>query len=122
MSDSPSWITWPATAATTIAPAGAVSPLVKPEKPKRAPAEWRPMTDLEKRAAKALVTCRLPPATSTKRIAGHLYGQACLSEPRITDKQARYLWQFCWTFRRQIADRGVKQKAEQVHNTQIKET
>ena len=39
--------------------------------------------------------------------------QARLPEPRITDKQAVFLWQFAWTFRRQIDDPDVKEIAKQ---------
>ena len=82
------------------------------EKPKREPARWRPMTDLEIEAAKALGRCRLPPATSTKRLALHMAAQAAKDEPQITDRQAEYLWRFCWTYRRQIASAAVVREAK----------
>ncbi len=89
-------------------------PLSEPatEKQKREPVKWRPMTDLEIEAAKELGRCRLPPATSIKRLAGHLAVQAQQQDPKITDKQAVYLWKFCWTYRRQIASAAVAKEAK----------
>lgn len=83
------------------------------DKPKREPAKWRPMTDLEIEAATQLGRCRLPPATSTKRLCRHMAAQAQADEPKITDKQAEYLWKFCWTYRRQIASAAVVKEAKQ---------
>jgi hypothetical protein len=70
------------------------------------------MTDLEKEAATQLGLCRLPPATSTKRLARSMAMQAEMNEPKITDRQAEYLWQFCWKFRRQIASEAVVREAK----------
>jgi hypothetical protein len=70
------------------------------------------MTDLEIEAAKALGCCRLPPRTSTKRLSGHMVEQALRDEPQITDRQAEYLWRFCWTYRRQIASAAVVREAK----------
>lgn len=71
------------------------------------------MTALEKLAAEQLGGCRLPPGTATKRLARSLAAQAAAEEPKITDKQAVYLWKFCWTFRRQISSPAVRREAKQ---------
>lgn len=109
----PSWIDWPA---ANREPAATPPPPTPPAtKPKRKPAVWRPMTGLELRAALELGHCRLPVASSTKRIARNLAAQAEASEPRITDKQAPLLWKFCWKFRRQIRDQAVVREATRRH-------
>ena len=91
-------------------------PKAKSDKPsaaptKREPAKWRAMTDLEVEAATQLGRCTLPPATGTKRLARHMAAQAAADDPQITDKQAEYLWKFCWTYRRQIASTAVLKEA-----------
>ena len=82
---------------------------------KREPAIWRAMTDLEIEAATQLWRCSLPPATSTKRLARHMAAQAEADDPKITDKQAVFLWRFCWRFRRQIASAAVHAEAKKFH-------
>lgn len=82
-------------------------------KPKREPAQWRQMTELERRACRALGRCSLPPRTATKRLCLSMANQAELEEPKITDKQAVYLWSFVWTYRRQIKDPDLLNIAKQ---------
>lgn len=65
-------------------------------------AAWRPMTEDERRAIQALRGVTFPVASPPKRLARHLLGQAAADEPKITDKQAAYLWRVVHTFRRQI--------------------
>lgn len=113
----PSWLIPPTSWITPSKPAPSADPHEKADEAprpvgKREPVVWRPMTDLEQRAALALGRCRLPPASGTKRLAGHIAEQAQRPEPVITDKQAVYLWQFCHRFRRQISDRNVLQEAK----------
>lgn len=110
----PSWIHWSNPPAEQQPASGGSSPA----KAKQEPAAWRPMTPLELLAARALGFCYLPPASSTKRMVRHLVSQANESEPRITDKQAVYLWKFAWTYRRQIRDgvvllEAAKRRAEE---------
>jgi hypothetical protein len=112
----PSWLIPPASwiappkSAPSADPTGKAAIAPKPVG-KREPVKWRPMTALEQRAAAGLGHCRLPPGTSTKRLARHLAEQAQRPEPVITDKQSVFLWQFCYTFRRQIYDRAVTREA-----------
>jgi len=79
---------------------------------KREPAKWRAMTDLEIEAATQLGQCRMPPATGAKRLARHMAAQAKANDPKITDKQAEYLWKFCWRYRRQISSATVAREAK----------
>lgn len=67
---------------------------------------WRPMTDIEKRAAKAISPgkVRYPVASPPKAIARSLSEQAEAAEPQITDKQAESMWRIVARFRRQIPD------------------
>lgn len=67
-------------------------------------ADWRPMTDDERRACLALSTSRVtyPVASSPKRLARSLAAQAAAAEPVITDKQASCIWPLVYRFRRQI--------------------
>lgn len=111
----PSWLEFrgPSVPQCFLPPSTVAQATDEPAKHKREPAVWRPMTAMEQWAAIALGQCRLPPASSTKRLAYGMYDQARLEEPRITDKQAVFLWQFCWTFRRQISDADVKEIAKQ---------
>ena len=64
-------------------------------------AEYRPMTELEMRQVLALVQCRLPPASMTKRFSGNLAYQAQHTKG-ITERQAAYLLVSCYRFRRQM--------------------
>lgn len=68
----------------------------------RKKAEWRRMTDAERRLAKALADCTFPPATSQKRFARSIAAQAEMAEPQITDKQRAYLHMMVHRYRRQI--------------------
>ena len=115
VSDWPFWLQRPLAWHQTPASVP-IQPETAAPKPKREPAVWRPMTAIERRAAIALGKCRLPPASSTKRMCYQMADQARLSEPRITDKQAAFLWQFAWTFRRQIDDADVREIAKQRRN------
>lgn len=63
-----------------------------------AKAVYREMTVLERDRALALVGCRLPPASMTKRFAR---GMAVVNG-LITEKQAAFLAVCCYRFRRQI--------------------
>lgn len=72
-------------------------------------ADWRPMTDLEHRAALALQGVTYPVASPPKRFARHL-GSQC-STKTITDKQANLMWYYCHRFRRQIVDKDVLAEA-----------
>ena len=110
----PSWLEWHGECELRALPA--VAP--PQQRPKREPPAWRPMRDLERRAALELGRCRLPPRSCTKRMVGNLVSQSHLDEPRITDKQAVYLWRFAWTYRRQIRDADVKEVAKQRRATE----
>lgn len=79
-----------------------VPPEAKEPAPKKAPANFRPMTDIERVAAAALERVKFPPATSTKRFAQSLVAQAKAPHATITDRQAEHLWRICWTYRRQL--------------------
>ena len=73
---------------------------------------FRPMTDLERRAARAMSPGRItyPVASPPKRFARSIAAQAeggMSGEPRITDKQAALLWAIVWRFRRQVNDREL---------------
>ncbi len=63
---------------------------------------WHPLTEMERDRARALVRCKLPPASMTKRFAGRLNGQAGYESAQITDKQAAFLAVCCYRFRRQF--------------------
>lgn len=114
MADLPFWINWKTPAESLPAASTETQQQTRP-KAKREPAAWRPMTDMERRAAISLGLCRLPPVSGTKRMAGNMADQAREDEPQITDKQAFYLWRFVWTYRRQIADIDVKAEAQRRH-------
>lgn len=75
------------------------------------PVTWRPMTDLEVRASRALRGCSYVPGTFPKRFARGLR----MEEQLITDGQSRLLWDLAWTFRRQITDAEVSRVAKAVH-------
>lgn len=86
----------------------------------RAKAVFRPMTDLEVRAAQALGAASFAPATNAKRIARTIAGQVTRRDdgtgtPRwagtITDKQAALMWRLVWSYRRSIHDERVLDRA-----------
>lgn len=74
-----------------------------PQKQKRTPANWRPMTENEQRLARALNCCTFPPGTNQKRFARNIAGQASAPEPKITDNQRSYLHKMVHRYRRQIS-------------------
>lgn len=74
-------------------------------------AAFRPMTDLEARAAIALGNARFAPATFDKRFAKSLIVDRRL----ISDKQAALMWALCWRYRRSIQDDEVSKVAKEIH-------
>lgn len=84
-------------------------------------ADWRPMTDLERRCALALSPSQVTylVAPYPKRFARSLAGQAEASEPVITDKQAAYMWRQAWTLRRQVGDADVRREADRRHTLDL---
>lgn len=64
--------------------------------------QWRPITDLECRAIRAISPLRYPVATAQKRFARRI--QSAPARGEITDRQAHYVWLTVWRFRRQIDD------------------
>ena len=65
------------------------------------------MTESERRMAKSLAVCRFIPGIPTKRFARDMAERARLeengAEPKaLTEKQAKYLREAVWKFRRQI--------------------
>ena len=79
-----------------------VPPEQKQPAPKKPPATFRPMTDIERVAAASLERVRFPPGIPSKAIAKSLVAQAKAPHPTITDRQAESLWRICWTYRRQL--------------------
>lgn len=73
-----------------------------------------PMTELDRRAAKALRACVFVPGTWPKRFARDM---ACIADTTgmITTKQRLALCRQCWRYRRQIADREVLAWAKAGH-------
>lgn len=69
----------------------------------KAPVVRRPFTERELRICKALEHVSMPPATSQKRFARQIAFVAA-NNPQIgiTEKQAGYLRQLAWRFRRQM--------------------
>lgn len=80
----------------TQAPAPRAARVKQPPAP---PKVYTPVTEIEKRAIKAICTTRVryPPATATKRFARDIQGAT-----ELTDAQRRYLWKIVYRFRRQI--------------------
>lgn len=102
----PEWLRWPTPVHATDAIEARHDAEPAPRQ-SRQPVVWRPMTDRERRAARAFNHVTFLPGTSVKRIARTLLAQAEQDEPRITDKQAAVMWKIVWKFRRQINDKDV---------------
>ncbi len=80
MMDLPFWGTWKSP--PEVGPTASTETLPAPKpKAKHEPAAWRPMTDLERRAAKALGMCRLQPASADYRQADRLPVAVLLDVP-----------------------------------------
>lgn len=81
---------------------------------------WRPMTEIEKRAALALAPGRVcyPVASSAKGLAGSLEAAAAAAVPKITDRQAEAMWRQIYRFRRQIQDKALIEAAEATQTAQ----
>ena len=81
-------------------------------------AQWRDMTQFEKRLCEALDPARVryPVASPPKRLGRDLAAQAKADPPQITDKQAAAAWAQAWRFRRQIPDAQIRLYAEAVKN------
>ena len=74
-----------------------------------APADPRPMDDIELKAARKLypsVTFHLG-AGSHKNFAEDLYNKVLTGETTITEKQAVYLWHLVFRYRKQIDDQQL---------------
>jgi NAD-specific glutamate dehydrogenase len=69
--------------------------------------EWRPMNEVEQRAAIILGRLRYPAASWSKRFAASLAQQAAATPANITDAQAAALWLAAYRFRRQITDKAI---------------
>lgn len=63
---------------------------------------YRSFTDKERELALALGRCSLPLATAAKRFCLDIAAQAAKPGAGITDKQAEYMTQMAWKFRRQL--------------------
>lgn len=77
----------------------------------RAMKDWTPMTPLDKRAACALGCCTFLPGAPAKGFAQEMAAKARHCEPTITEKQRAWLWQLVFTYRRQILDAEVVERA-----------
>jgi len=68
------------------------------------------MTPTEQKLARALVRCRLPPASFTKRLARNVAAQAEQPEPQITEKQLEWVFKLVRKFRRQIRADSIEEE------------
>jgi hypothetical protein len=67
-----------------------------------ASSRYRPFTDKERDLALALGRCRFLPASSEKRFCLDMAAKAGTGSPVITEKQAAYLVQMAWRYRKQL--------------------
>jgi hypothetical protein len=72
----------------------------------KAPVVKTPCTPDELRAIKAIGSVTYCPGIGTKRFARDIQGAT-----ELTDAQRLYLWQVCWRYRRQIADKTLVKMA-----------
>ena len=76
------------------------------------------MTDLDHRALDALLNCRLRLGSAGKRFLRELeYDRNQDRNYKLTRGQALYVWQLCYTYRRQIRDEEVLINAKIVRLT-----
>lgn len=76
--------------------------------------KWSAMDEMDKRAACALGCCTFLPGAPAKGFAQEMAAKARHCEPTITEKQRAWLWQLVYTYRRQILDAEVVERAAMI--------
>lgn len=66
------------------------------------PSRYRPLTEKERAIALALGRCRFLPASTDKRFALDMAERAAHATSEITEKQAAFLADMAWRYRRQL--------------------
>lgn len=66
----------------------------------------RPMTELERARAHALVFLRLKSGSDARRFADVLGARATGRDPTVTEREALALERLCWVFRGRLVRRG----------------
>lgn len=70
-------------------------------------ADWRNMTEIEARGVAALQHVSMYVGCGAKRLRDSLVAQASKPVQLITDKQALYMWNTLYRFRRQVKDKAL---------------
>lgn len=78
--------------------------------------QWFAMDEMDKRAACALGCCTFLPGVPAKRFAQEMAQKARHCEPTITEKQRAWLWKLVYTYRRQIRDAEVVERAARIRS------